>query len=126
MQPNAGLQPLQPLSSTQQSTLIGGNQFNNQNNKQLPVGATWSNSGSLNIDIDNLSLLGNKNKPGNAPTMNQLASNPTSPVNQPRLVTGNTGFPAAQQPFGFAQAPQWPVQPTVNTAQQPGFFPAFK
>ncbi|GLV44440.1 liquid facets-Related [Carabus blaptoides fortunei] len=128
MQATASMQPLQPLSSTQQSTLLGGNQFNNQNNKHIPIGATWSNSGSLNIDIDNLSVLGSKNKPGNAPTMNQLASNPTSPVNQPRL-TGNTGYPTGQQQFGFAQPPQWPgntVQPMVNTAQQPAFFPAFK
>lgn len=55
--------------------------------KSQAVGATWTNSGSLNIDLDNL-LIGKQNK-GVAPSMNQLASNPTSPVNQSRLNAQN-------------------------------------
>lgn len=45
-----------------------------------PVGLTWSNSGQLNIDLDD--LMGNKKKNGPAPSMNQLksSSNNTSPV----------------------------------------------
>lgn len=58
-----------------------------KNNKATLVGATWSNSGSLNIDLDNL-LVTKQNK-GSAPSMNQLASNPTSPVNQSRLNAQN-------------------------------------
>lgn len=58
-----------------------------RNSKSQPVGATWSNSGSLNIDLDNL-LVSKQNK-GSAPSMNQLASNPTSPVNQSRLNAQN-------------------------------------
>lgn len=58
-----------------------------KNGKQQTIGATWSNSGSLNIDLDNL-LVGKQNK-GVAPSMNQLASNPTSPVNQSRLNAQN-------------------------------------
>lgn len=58
-----------------------------KNNKPIMVGATWTNSGSLNIDLDNL-LVSKQNK-GAAPSMNQLASNPTSPVNHSRLNAQN-------------------------------------
>lgn len=127
----SGLQPLQPLSSTQASNVTANNQTNKENNKQLPVGSTWVNSGSLNIDIDNLSLGGNKNKMGTAPTMNQLASTPTSPINQPRVIPTVTssappqplGQPQQQSPFGL----QWQTNNIVNNStQQPAFFPAFK
>lgn len=80
-------QVLQPMSSTSQ-TQQTDNQPNYNSNKPSAVGATWSNSGNLNIDLDN--LLGNKlNKQNNAPSMNQLASNPTSPINQPRVMAQN-------------------------------------
>lgn len=123
----AGLQPLQPLSSTQFAESMM-NQTNKQHNKQLPLGATWSNSGSLNIDIDNLSLGGNKNKSGVAPTMNQLASTPTSPIHQSRPAANHAPFsppPQQQTVVGFA-----PFQATnannLTTAQSPAFFAAFK
>lgn len=60
------------------------------------MGATWTNSGNLNIDLDNL-MGSNKNK-GNAPTMNQLktTSNNTSPVHPLQSpVMGSTITPAA-------------------------------
>lgn len=73
-------QPLQPQSSIQSN--------NNINDKTAPknvnVGSTWKNSGNINIDLDN--LLVNKPKMGPSPSMNQMVSNPTSPVNQPRPV----------------------------------------
>lgn len=52
------------------------------NSKPIMLGSTWKNSGSINIDLDN--LLTNKPKTGPSPSMNQMASNPTSPINQPR------------------------------------------
>lgn len=60
------------------------------NTKPQAVGATWSNSGSLNIDLDNLLL--NKQNKGVAPSMNQLASSPTSPVNQSRVINQNNNL----------------------------------
>lgn len=46
---------------------------------QTALGPTWANSGSLNINIDDLSL-GGKPARGPLPSMNQLASTPTSPA----------------------------------------------
>lgn len=90
MNPTAQL--LQPMSSNHIQT---SDKHVNQQVKSQNLGATWSNSGSLNIDLDNL-LSSNKNDKGIAPSMNQLASNPTSPINQPRLVAqtslGNPSF----------------------------------
>jgi len=60
---------------------------NNNNNTQaesakkpIAVGSTWSNAGSINIDLDN--LMGKSNNKGPAPSMNQLKSTNTSPVKQ--------------------------------------------
>lgn len=75
-------QPLQPMSSKPNTPSDNKQDF--KNNKPQMVGATWTNSGSLNIDLDNL-LVAKQNK-GAAPSMNQLASNPTSPVNQSKLL----------------------------------------
>ncbi|RZC42951.1 epsin-like protein [Asbolus verrucosus] len=81
----------------------------------LDGGSTWSNSGNLNIDLDN--LLVNKPKQGVSPSMNQLASNPTSPINQPKLTNqfGTTNFNAQ----GFPQI--------NNSFNQPNkqLFPSF-
>lgn len=76
-------QVLQPMSSIPQSQTTDN--MSSYNSNKVALGATWSNSGNLNIDLDN--LLGNKkNKQGIAPSMNQLASNPTSPIHQPRAM----------------------------------------
>lgn len=70
--------PLQPLSS-----MLNNNTDKTPiNNKPVAVGSTWKNSGNINIDLDN--LLTSKPKTGPSPSMNQMASNPTSPINQPR------------------------------------------
>lgn len=111
LQPSTA-QVLQPMSSIQQIQ-SADNQPNHNSNKQQPLGATWSNSGNLNIDLDN--LLGNKqNKQGSVPTMNQLASNPTSPTNQPRVATQNSingpGFGTPMNNMTF-----------VPSANAPGF-----
>ncbi|EFA10721.1 epsin-like protein [Tribolium castaneum] len=79
--PTSAQQPLQPLSSASSNNNTEVKTPANKN--QQNIGSTWSNSGNLNIDLDN--LLVTKPKQGVSPSMNQLASNPTSPVNQPKL-----------------------------------------
>lgn len=73
------------------STLIAMNNGNNILNmesakKSIPVGSTWSNAGSINIDLDN--LLTKKSGKGQAPSMNQLKSANSSPV---KLATPQSG-----------------------------------
>ncbi|CAH1102579.1 unnamed protein product [Psylliodes chrysocephalus] len=116
------VQLLQPMSSTSNN-----NTEKPTLNKNVPVGSTWKNSGNINIDLDN--LLTNKPKTdsrtqndvivftGPSPSMNQLASNQTSPVNQPRSVS-NAGM----------VSPGFGTQLNFNNAQQQNnqFFAAFK
>ncbi|CAH0554393.1 unnamed protein product [Brassicogethes aeneus] len=85
------LSMLQPMSSTPNN-----NTERTSVSKPVPVGSTWTNSGNLNIDLDN--LLVSKPKTGPSPSMNQLASNPTSPVNQARPMATQT-FPQQQNFF---------------------------
>ncbi|KAF2905100.1 hypothetical protein ILUMI_01084 [Ignelater luminosus] len=123
LQPSTA-QVLQPMSSTQQIQ-NADNQPNQDSNKQQQLGATWSNSGNLNIDLDN--LLGNKqNKQSSAPSMNQLASNPTSPTNQPRIVTQNS--PGFGMPMNNFNNRPFVANTNVQGLNQPNnqFFPAFK
>lgn len=107
------------MSSNQKQD--GNNAFIEQE-KSVPVGATWSNSGNLKIDLDNL-LSSNKNDKGIAPTMNQMASNPTSPTNQSRLMTQNNTSNAM---FGNSIAQNY--QQNFATFNQPNnqYFAAFK
>ena len=60
------------------------------------IGSTWTNSGSLNIDIDNLSISGfrgTSRSSTTAPTMNQLAvSSPTSPMHPQLTVNRSPGM----------------------------------
>lgn len=61
------------------------------------IGKTWSNlSANLNIDIDNLSLGPNSrnSKQSGAPSMNQLASNPASPLHPNTAGFTNIGRPS--------------------------------
>ncbi|CAG9829298.1 unnamed protein product [Diabrotica balteata] len=109
------IQPLQPMSST----------TNNNNtdkptiNKNLPVGSTWKNSGNINIDLDN--LLTNKPKTGPSPSMNQLASNQTSPINQPRPMNAGMVSPGFGTQLNFNN-----VQGFNQPQQNNQFFAAFK
>lgn len=74
--------PLTPLS-TQNTMSMSANM--NQAASPLQLGSTWTNAG-LNIDVDNLTLSGNRNKSGTGPSMNQLATNsPTSPLGRQGL-----------------------------------------
>jgi len=60
------------------------------------IGSTWTNSGSLNIDIDNLSISGfqgTTRSNTSAPSMNQLAvSSPTSPTHPQMTVNRSPGM----------------------------------
>lgn len=95
--PISSTQLLQPMSSNQQKQ-ESDHMCGNQQEKATTIGATWSNSGNLKIDLDNL-LTSNKNDKGVAPSMNQLASNPTSPINQPRTMTQNNAAMYGQIPI---------------------------
>ncbi|GJQ87366.1 putative telomere length regulation protein [Trypoxylus dichotomus] len=123
----APAQVLQPSSndSKQSDNLI---QQSNQQRLQN-IGATWSNSGSLNIDLDNL-LVSRQNKQGQAPSMNQLASTPINPVtgmNQPRTMMINTTPPPVfGSPINFNH-PGFSPAVNANLMQANNqFFPAFK
>lgn len=100
--------------------------------KNVPVGSTWKNSGNLNIDLDN--LLVSKPKQGPSPSMNQMVSNPTSPINQPRILSppqsnmttptsGGAGFNTT--PLNFNNTTQSIIFPQ-NNQQSNQFFAAFK
>jgi len=82
-------------------------------NNSVPVGSTWSNINNLNINIDNLSLGSRKSAGGNAPSMNQLAGTPTSPLRTPTPVSGAAagGFPMIRPVFSptLPQSTHFPV-----------------
>lgn len=61
--------------------------------KAMPIGSTWSNAGSINIDFDN--LIGKKTSKGPAPSMNALKSANTSPV-KAVSPTGSSNFMLSQ------------------------------
>ncbi|XP_050313622.1 clathrin interactor 1 isoform X2 [Anthonomus grandis grandis] len=106
--------PLQPTTSANPATTYAPT-----TKSQQPLGSTWANSGSVNIDLDN--LLSSKPKIAPSPSMNQLASNPASPVNQPKAK--GTGNPAFAANFAFGSP-----QPTTGFPQQGNqqFFGGFK
>lgn len=105
------IQPLQPMSS-----VTNNNVDKQTTNKNLAVGSTWKNSGNINIDLDN--LLSSKPKTGPSPSMNQLASNPTSPINQPKPVSGNLMSPGFGTQLNFNNM--------QNVPQNNQFFASFK
>ncbi|XP_073969307.1 uncharacterized protein isoform X2 [Rhodnius prolixus] len=79
------------------------------------VGSTWSNSGSLNIDLECLSLSSGKGKPrDNAPSMNQLA-NPLSPTAHITFNSGVNMMGARSGPYP-ATMPQFPAPSTAQFA----------
>lgn len=84
--------------------------------KKTQVGSTWTDSGTIKIDLDN--LLGKQNNKGIAPSMNQLKSVNNSPVHlnqqkpavmSPLSPTGGFnmgGLPMGQPPFASFNQPQ--------------------
>lgn len=73
---------------------------------------TWSDIGSLNIDLDNLSLSG---KPkNNAPSMNQLAgSGPISPLSSPPPLIPNQGAMPFIPQGGMVMNQRLPMGPAM-------------
>ncbi|RZF49178.1 hypothetical protein LSTR_LSTR008464 [Laodelphax striatellus] len=114
------------LDSTLQPVLLNSsmnvNTTNNSSSAQQ-FGKTWSNSGSLNIDIDNLALGPGRggHKHGSAPSMNQLASNPTSPMHP---AVRPSGFPGPSIPASSVGSQGMQIPQSLQ--MQPNFFPAFK
>lgn len=107
LQPSSG-------SATTNNHNNGGMSVNNTSRSpQPPVGSTWTNPGSLNIDLDD--LMGNKKKSGPAPTMNQLksTSNNTSPVHQVAAAKPPLTPTAAYIP-AFVQSQQQQQQSQFN------------
>ncbi|XP_054264901.1 clathrin interactor 1 isoform X2 [Macrosteles quadrilineatus] len=105
--------PASLLLPSTPSQLIAPTIASSATNNTVPVGSTWSNI-NLNIDIDNLSLGSRKSAGGTAPSMNQLAGTPTSPLRTPTPSTGAAGsFPVMRPVFS-------PTMPQSN------HFPAFK
>ncbi|KAG5898812.1 hypothetical protein JTB14_011022 [Gonioctena quinquepunctata] len=105
---------LQP-SQLQSSSTSNNNVEKPSISKTLPVGSTWKNSGNINIDLDN--LLVSKPKLGPTPSMNQLASNQTSPVTLPRPPSQGTMPPIFGTPMNFNN---------VQHQQNNQFFATFK
>lgn len=104
------VQSLQPMSSK------SNNNSDKMSNKSIPVGPTWTNSGNLNIDIDNLMLAKPKQQ---SPSMNQLASTPTSPINQPKLIQKSPNLDIKNNFYNI------PVNPTAVNLND-DFFANFK
>lgn len=123
-----GITPLLPaVEQPHQPTIMSSSQQKQQ------IGSTWTNSGSLNIDIDNLSISGFRgtSRSGvSAPSMNQLAvSSPTSPVYPQQ--TSNRLPVMSPVMGGMGVAPARPLQHNMSISQQQlpqnqAFFPAFK
>lgn len=92
----------------------------------IPVGSTWSNAGSIGIDLDNL-LSGKTKNSGPAPSMNQLKVQ--SPVKststlaalvgiQPNLIGGSGTSPHPQQKPQYSNIPIQHQQSTMQPQQQ--------
>ncbi|XP_049848665.1 clathrin interactor 1-like isoform X2 [Schistocerca gregaria] len=134
-------QPLQPTSPSAGKDQVSQSSSNQSTAQQ--IGSTWSNSGKLNIDIDNLTISGFRNSSKPTPTMNQLAcSSPIPPVVRPpqaipslgavspttfRPMVGVPPVTGVQTPLPLA-ATQTPLP--LAASQTPlgnqTFFPAFK
>lgn len=111
----APLQPIQPMMGL----IPNNNAEKSAVPKDVPVGSTWKNSGNLNIDFDN--LLNTKPKQGPSPSMNQMVSNPTSPVNQPRILSPQSNMTPTALNFNNTTTPQ-----TMFPQNNQQFFGAFK
>lgn len=122
---NVLLQPVPLMASNCSSSTLSSNHSMSQvQHQQQQVGKTWSNiSGNLNIDIDNLSLGSNARtvKQGAAPSMNQLASNPASPLHP----VNNISLTDRASVGGF-NATGINMMMSPQQTQQQNFFAAFQ
>lgn len=113
-----GTAPLQPsLGQAHQPTIMSSNQ-----QEKPQIGSTWTNSGSLNIDIDNLSISGfrgTSRSSTSAPSMNQLAvSSPTSPIHPQLTVSRSPVMSPGIGGIGLGTSPSWPLQRNMSFPQQ--------
>jgi hypothetical protein len=111
-----GTVPLQPALQAHQPTIMSSNQ------QQKPqIGSTWTNSGSLDIDIDNLSISGFRGTTRSntsAPSMNQLAvSSPTSPTHPQMTVNRSPVMSPGIGGIGLGTTPTWPLQRNLSFPQ---------
>ncbi|XP_077286739.1 clathrin interactor 1-like [Arctopsyche grandis] len=94
----ATLQPISIVPSKDNQT--ANNSLANLNQNKQPVGMTWADSsGKVNINIDD--LFGTKTpKSGPTPSMNDLKSNPSSPIHTANGMSLNmNNFPPQQTPL---------------------------
>ncbi|KAI4460450.1 epsin/ent-related [Holotrichia oblita] len=129
----ASAQVLQPSSNDKQADNVNQQSQQTKQQQQQNIGATWSNSGNLNIDLDNL-LKNKQNKQGPSPSMNQLATNPSNNpaamLNQPRTMMiggGGSTPPVYAAPANFNHNMGFPPQVNANLMQSNNqFYAAFK
>ncbi|XP_046382813.1 clathrin interactor 1 isoform X3 [Ischnura elegans] len=126
------LQPIQGSNGApQQSPSLSGGKM---------IGSTWTNSGGLDINIDNLSISGRAGANNtNSTPMNQMVRggpsipivNPAATPTYPVGAMGTGPFPGAPMMGGFVQGIPIGVQQPLPQQQQvmgvgPTYFPAFK
>lgn len=141
-------QPLQPMSPSAGKGQVS--QSSSSQSSAQQVGSTWTNSGKLNIDIDNLTISGFRNSSKTTPSMNQLAGSspvpptvsPIPPVVRPpqaipplgavspttfRPMVGVPPVAGVQSslPLAATQTPL-PLATSQTTLGSQTFFPAFK
>jgi hypothetical protein len=105
-----------PSNQPGNNNLPGGNTKDAQA-KKAQIGSTWTDSGNINIDLDN--LLGKQNK-GAAPSMNQLKSVNNSPVHQQRPPVMSPVSPTGG--FNMGGAPMGQPKPFASFNQSQGAF----
>ena len=102
---NVLLQPISAINPSNNNAVVEGN-FNNLLSNNQQIGSTWSNSGNINIDLDN--LLSSKSKSGSsgpAPSINQLKNqSPTKPSQSVNAFSG-MGSGGLKSPTQMYQQP---------------------
>lgn len=116
---------LQPISANNNNNYTNQHQLASTNNAaptsaDLSIGATWSNSGNLKIDLDN--LLSSKNSKSNAPAPSMNALKVQSPVKQQQQQPLAVQTPALFN-SGIPSPLQSPLQRSPVTATAPAGYP---
>lgn len=110
---NVLLQPISTLNPSNNNAVVEGN-INNLLSNNQQIGQTWSNSGNINIDLDN--LLSSKSKSGlsgPAPSINQLKNqSPTKPSQSINFSSGGGGLISPTQ--SYQQPVTGPTSQSMN------------
>lgn len=125
-------QPLTPASNNMSFPVNFANNShppNSADNTNNQLGTTWSNAGSLNINLDNLLISHPNTNPSNAPSMNQLQASkgplsPLTPTGSPMFRTATLAPNVAPVGVGLFATPPVASPMTPSTAF-PGTAPAF-